>query len=424
MNLLTVPIMDMEQWLRDNYTDNPLLKVESEDDFESLEDEESFEDNLRDYSIDTEPGKGNIIEDLSSDGDMSLQSHLFNQIKYMAEDEDETELSLILIGELNEDGFLDLPVSKIADDYGVDENKLRWVLENIVQELDPPGVGARNRRELIKLQLTPEQRDNAELQTIIENHLQNILEGDYEPILSKMGIDIDKIEEYAELIDDLNRNPSSIFSTDDVSKSLIIPDLIVEEKDGEPLVRLNQDKFPEVGIDESYIKMLNERELSDKDKNYIKKLHSSAEDVLYALKMRMKTLLQIGMLIVDEQSEFFQKGLEGLKPMTFSAASEKLGFAVSTVSRATSGKYIDTPFGIFPLRLFFSREVDDMSRTLIFIEMRDIVENEEEPLTDKEIADELEGRGISISRRTVNKYRKKLGIPSSHKRRRIAGNEV
>jgi RNA polymerase sigma-54 factor len=424
MNLLSIPVIDIERWILDNYQDNPFLEITPGDEGDSVYKRSAIKSEKK-YKKNAGVSE-KFIEELPFKANETLQSHLFNQLKYMVDNDEDFDIGVLLIGEINTMGYLERPLDEISADFDINVDELERVLNNTIHKLNPAGVGARNLKECYSLQLNSEERDDIKLRKIIEDYLEDVRNCEYHKLSEELGLKVDEIERYCQIIDSLSDNPGESFLSDDRrTDGIIIPDLIIENDKGNFKVYLNYERFPSISIDESYIDILKQNDLLNKD-DLLNNFYKTADNLIYAMEMRAITMLQIGKLIIDYQEDFLKYGIDYLKPMTLSKASEILDISVSTMSRATSGKYIDTPAGIFPIRLFFSREVDNKSRILIFKRLRDIIENEDKsnPYSDREITEILDNESIGISRRTVNKYRKKLNIPSSHKRRIVDRDEI
>jgi RNA polymerase sigma-54 factor len=291
-----------------------------------------------------------------------------------------------------------------------------------VQQLEPPGVGARDVSECLLLQLDEDDEDFEDLRTLIAEHFEDIAKNRYPKVSKAMGCSIEHLKDLVEKIARLNPIPGSLF--EEQAAPHVIPDLRVELIEGEFRVVLEDSTLPPLRICGYYARRLQQEDLDPKTREYLKDKFQSAKWLLDAIQQRRSTIYNIASQIVEEQKEFFEKGPMHLKPLKMQEIADEVGVHVSTVSRAISGKYIQTPQGIFSLKHFFTggveKENGEMeSWEVVRQKLQHIIENEDksDPLSDEQLAAELEKQGIEIARRTVSKYRKILDIPSSRQRR-------
>ena len=293
----------------------------------------------------------------------------------------------------------------------------------IVQALDPPGVAGRSLKEVLLLQLGLDPEKYKDVRHIIENHLQDIQSNRFPKIAKALGTDIEEVKERIAFIKMLNPRPGSLFAAKEAH--YIIPDVVVVEVDGDYEVRLEDTYIPRLHISPHYRRMLTEERDNPKVREFIKKKIESAKWLIESIEQRQNTLLRISREIVDVQRGFLDYGLEHLRPLKMQHIADRVGVHVSTVSRALSTKYIQTPRGIYPMKFFFTGGTVSQDGTMestvsIKQKVRDIIEKEDKrhPLSDEDIARILRtDQGLEIARRTVTKYRKQLSIPSSRQRR-------
>ena len=294
----------------------------------------------------------------------------------------------------------------------------------LIQSFNPPGLGARDLCECLILQLRQYDKDSELARNIIYNHLNDLGRGRLNRIAQKVGAPVQKVQEICDLIRSLDPKPGLQFSGDEIK--IYYPDIIVEKIDGEYVVIINDTNFPRLIVNNKYESMLKQADTqSEEARKYLEEKMGSAIWLIRSIEQRRMTLYKVSRCIVDLQTEFLDKGVKYLKPMTLRQVAELINVHESTVSRATTNKYIQTPQGLFELKYFFSTGVeasgdDKISSKSIKHMIQDIIagEDPQHPISDEAIAQQLQAKGIRISRRTVAKYRQELNIPSTSARRR------
>ncbi|MBI4577162.1 MAG: RNA polymerase factor sigma-54 [Planctomycetes bacterium] len=292
----------------------------------------------------------------------------------------------------------------------------------LIQQLDPPGVGARNLQECLLLQIgrrNPRYRLERQL---IENHLHDIEQNKIPKICKATAETLEIVQEAIAFIRHLNPRPGALYSNNEVM--YVVPDVVVEEIDGRYEVRLENAYIPRIQISSHYRRMLLEEKGNPKIYEYVKKKIESAKWLIESIEQRQNTLFRIAREIVEYQRDFLDHGLGFLRPLKMQQIADRVGIHVSTVSRAVADKYMQTPRGIFAMKFFFTggtiNAEGEMEATIAVKErIREMLgnENRKAPLSDDEIADKLKGLGLNIARRTVTKYRRQLGIAASRQRR-------
>jgi RNA polymerase sigma-54 factor len=293
----------------------------------------------------------------------------------------------------------------------------------LVQKLDPPGVGARDLRECLLLQLVPGMEYFEQLRALIANHLED-LEHNRLPVISKQtGYSIELIQEVLGELRKLNPKPGVEFNN--VLAPPVTPDVFVEPDDrGQYRVRLEDGNTPSLFISPYYRKLFQDAGTSEETREYIKRKLNSAQWLIDSIEQRRGTLTKVAQAIVDHQKEFLDKGPEAIEPLKMQQIADKVGVHVTTVSRAVDDKWIQTPRGIFPLKRFFcggttSADGEEVAWDAVRLKLQEIVDGEDKqhPLSDDQLVQELAAAGITVARRTVTKYRKAMGILSSRQRR-------
>jgi RNA polymerase sigma-54 factor len=354
----------------------------------------------------------------------TLRSHLTWQLT-MAELDDEGEaIGLLIIGNLDKDGYLRVSLEEIAAEMGdIDLARVERTLE-IVQGFDPPGVAARSLQECLQLQLKFQGVSDPMVLAIVDRHLTNLGNKNYHAIVRDLKVSLDKVLEASEIIANLEPKPGRGFDAEDAD--YISPDVHVEKVGNEYVIRLNDDGLPKLRVSSFYLEaMRNPDKLPDSVRSYIQKHLDNALWFIRSIHQRQKTLYRVTESIVRFQQEFLDHGLSHLKPLTLRQVAEDVQMHESTISRVTTNKYVYTPQGVFDLKFFFNSAInmslgDQIASESVKEKIRQIVQSEdsENPLSDQEIADMLRREDVIIARRTVAKYRGMLGVLSSSKRKK------
>jgi RNA polymerase sigma-54 factor len=377
----------------------------------------------------TGDGKDKKLEAMQNTADRtdSLQKHLENQFSVLELSPREVEVGDYLIYNVDDNGFLRfalvddfLKASAIDPPIQVAESEA--VLKKI-QSLDPAGVGARDLRECLLLQLEREADGYPLEKQIVRDHLDDVVANRLPKIAKATGVSLEEVDEAIKNIKAIcNPKPGRIYSSAQVQ--YVIPDVKVEEVDGKWEVVLEDTYIPRIHISRHYQEMLRAQKDDPKIRAYIKKKIESAKWLIESIEQRQNTLFKIAREIVDYQTPFLEHGIDALRPLKMQFIADRVGVHVSTVSRAIADKYMQTPRGVFALKYFFTggtTRADGEEKSIIAVKqkVRDIVAKEDKthPLSDEEIAAKLKEDGLDIARRTVTKYRKQLAIPSSRQRR-------
>lgn len=463
IKLLEIPAIHLEQRIKKELEENPLLEVgeeneeesnnESEvteetineegdelslDDYMNAEDIPSYKLSARNYS------KSERQAEIPFSIGSTFHDFLENQMGLRILTEEQKMLAAYVLGNIDEDGYLRRKIENIVDDLVFSQNivtteeELQKILR-IVQDFDPPGVGARDLQECLLLQI---ERKDLEIpviklvRQILKYYFSEFTKKHYEKILTRMNISEEELKEAINEILKLNPKPGSSFS-DPLNKTSqhIIPDFLLESKDGELELSLNSKNAPELRISRTYSDMLesfqanrNNQTREEKDAvSFVKQKLDSAKWFIDAIKQRQNTLLLTMNAIINFQRKYFTDGDETkLKPMILKNIAEKTNLDISTISRVANSKYIQTHFGIFALKYFFSEGLqtdsgEEISTREIKKILEECVENEakRKPLTDEKLANILREKGYLIARRTVAKYREQLGIPVARLRKEL-----
>jgi RNA polymerase sigma-54 factor len=358
----------------------------------------------------------NIVRSTSS-----LNDHLDEQLRLSPELEDPMarRIGAEIIGNLDEDGYLRAELEEIAERCGVSVPEVEKVLA-IIQAFDPPGVAARSIQECLLLQLKVDPNPDPVSIEILEQRFDDLTRRRYPDIARAMKLPLDRIMESVEEIMGLEPKPGRRFGGND--SRYIVPDVAVVKTGGEYTVVLNEDGIPRLRVNNLYRSLL--RSSGDEARQYVEQKLRSAVWLIKSVDQRQRTLRKVAQSIVKFQREFLDKGLPYLRPLSLRDVGEDISMHESTVSRVTTNKYIETPQGLFELKFFFhsgiqSGDGEMVSSVSVKKMIQDLLANEDpsKPLSDQEIAQVLKGRGLTIARRTVAKYREELGILPSHQRR-------
>lgn len=354
---------------------------------------------------------------------VTLSSHLEDQLAVLVMPEAVRDAADSIIGNLDEKGYLTDTLEEMAASAGATLDQMTEALR-VVQTLDPAGVGARDLRECLLLQLTSRNAEGGVAWQIVSDHLRLLETKRYKEIGKALARPMEHIQIAVEVIRHLNPAPGERYSLKDAAK--VEPDVYIT-KDGEDyLIELNDDEIPQLRLNPDYRRMLDREAEPNKDtRNYIKDRYQAALQLIKNIEQRKQTILKVCQSIVRRQLEFLEHGIARLKPMMIKEVAEEIGVHPSTVSRAVAGKYAHTPQGVFELRYFFSEAVQGRAGNetpLLVLKMRvkKMIEEEDpqKPLTDEQITERLQSEGIQVTRRTVAKYREDMKIPSTHERRR------
>lgn len=454
IKMLEIPAMMLEQRIKAEMEENPALEVGGDEPLEENEyqDDDSSDMDQDEFSIDdyineeeyasyktsakqTSPSPEDNKEIPFSVGS-TFQEFLQDQIGLRDFDEEERQYAEYIIGNIDEDGYLRREIPNIVDDLAFSQNiyvsdqQMETVLKKI-QQLDPPGVGARDLQESLLLQLSRKKRDSPSLDTardIINRCFSEFTKKHYDKIRSKLNISPEELREANNEILKLNPKPGSSYS-DPLNKAqhqVITPDFIVDERDDELHLSLNSKNAPELKVSHQYAEMLEgykkakvKTSAQKEAVSFVKQKLDSAKWFIDAIKQRQQTLQGTMEAIIEFQKGFFLSGDETqLRPMILKDIAELTGLDVSTVSRVANSKHVQTRYGIFSLKYFFSEGLqtesgEEVSSREIKKILQDCIEEEDKsnPLTDEKLAEILKTKGYKIARRTVAKYREQLNIP-------------
>lgn len=352
----------------------------------------------------------------------TLSDHLLMQVTLLDLDNEEREHVELVIYSLDRDGRLVTSVEDLQEEAQCSREEIEEAIR-IVQSLEPTGVGARSLAECLLLQLEAINGSPELAFRVVDNHLENLSMNRLPRIARETGSTIEEVKDAVDFIrHNLHPHPGAPYG--DVRNQAIVPDIVVEEIDGRFELRVEKGGLPTLAISSVYKRLLAESKDDPRVQEYLRKKVESAKWFIDAIQQRQNTIQKIATAVVERQAEFLRRGIRYLKPLRMQDIADEVGVHISTVSRAISGKYIQTPQGIFDMKRFFSAGTRSdtgelVSQQAIKQKIREIVDGEDakKPLSDDAIVHLLEKEGIHIARRTVTKYRKALGIPSSNQRK-------
>lgn len=355
----------------------------------------------------------------------TMTDHLTEQLGMSVNGDYDREIGEFIIGCLNDDGFLEVGDEDIALDLDVPVEDVTRII-GVVQHFDPPGIAARNLRECLLLQLEDREMQGTVAWYIIADQFEQFTKRKNRDILKALQINEDQFRDAMDDLSSLSPRPGAIFN--DTGNTAIIPDIVVEKIEGTYVVMLNDRYVPQLTISSQYRRLLDKKaDTAPETRKYLVDKLNSARWFINSIEQRRSTILRVSNAIVERQEAFLDHGIAHLKPMTLQDIAEQIGVAISTVQRVTTGKYMQTPQGVYELKYFFTQRIatsnggDDMSAKAVKDRLSKLIdsENPQKPLSDQKITDILNGEGISISRRAIAKYRDELQIPPARLRKQI-----
>ncbi|MDP2469426.1 MAG: RNA polymerase factor sigma-54 [Candidatus Palauibacterales bacterium] len=452
MDLLYMPLLDLQAHLKQEVLVNPFLEFtemaeeeipEEKADEEEDEDEVDWEEILLN-GFDA-GGRRSQFDDKehympTPAAPPDLWEHLREQLNLLTLADRELALGEEIIGNIDREGFLacglEVVVETLNDWLAETEPELWEEMEpftleeaesvlGVIQGFYPPGVGARDLRETLLIQLRERGEDDTLAYRIIHDHFDQLVNHRWSELSKEHGISPLDVQSAADSIAKLDPKPGLKYA--DMSENYVIPDLAVEKVDDEYFVFHNDSSLPRLKLSRSYREVAQDRnQYQGENKAFISKKLNSAQWMIQAIEQRRQTMLKVMNFIVDRQRDFFEKGVEHLRPLTLREVAEHIDMHESTVSRVTNDKYVQTPRGVLPLKFFFSSGLstdygEDVSARGIRARIQKLVADEDpkKPLTDQAIVDVLKKEGVQIARRTVAKYRDQLGILSARMRKRV-----
>ena len=462
MDLLYMPLLDLQQHIKQEMLNNPFLDLEepqvTEEETQVKDEQKEREKEKEQEEIDWEEilldgfeagGRRAEYEDKEYYEPVpvdtrDLYDHLRDQLMLMPLPQRDILLGEEFIGNIDENGYLTCSVEDVVAGLNtwVAEHGSDWEQDSgeplrpftveegekmlkVIQDFDPPGIGARDLRECLLLQMRDEEMEDTLAYRIVHDYFDQLINHRWSEISKELSITPRDVQSAADEIAKLDPKPGLKYAAP--GDNYITPDLIVEKIDGEYLVFLNDTSLPRLKLSKAYREIAKDKsKFKGENKEFISNKLNSANWMIQAIEQRRQTMLKVMNFIVDRQREFFEKGVQYLKPLTLREVAEVINMHESTVSRVTNEKYVQTPRGVLPLKFFFSSGLsttsgEDVSARGIKARIQKLVAEEDprRPLTDQAIVNILKEEGIQIARRTVAKYRDQLGILSARMRKRV-----
>jgi RNA polymerase sigma-54 factor len=474
MELLYMPLLDLQQHLKEEMAENPFLEMAEADVQQEVELKEDTKDDPLGDDVDWEEilldgfdvgGRREQFEakeyfEPTPVESTDLRDHLEEQLRFLPLDERQLRLGEEIIGDIDDQGTLSCsleevvtgvntwleevrpvaiqgaeaiedPEERAVEHQAIEELFRPYALEEaegmleVIQGFDPPGVGARDVRESILIQLRQKECQGSVTYTIVEEHFESLINHRWNEIARELGITPKEVQDAADEISHLDPKPGLKYSAD--PEEYIIPDLIVEKIDGEYIVFANDTSLPRLRISRAYREVARDKsKFKGENRDFIASKLNSANWMIQAIEQRRQTMLKVMSFIVDRQREFFERGVQYLRPLTLREVADHIEMHESTVSRVTNQKFVQTPRGVFRLKYFFSSGLstasgEDISARGVKDKIKSLVaeENVQKPLTDQAIVRLLKTDGVNIARRTVAKYRDQLGILPARMRKRV-----
>ena len=430
IKLLQMSAVEINQEIQNIFESNPL--IEKEDNCEEYEEDncEEHYSHYKDYNLNENKSMvsvSDVIEKTAAEED-SLQQYLIWQIQLLNISEQDKKIAETIIDYINDDGYLIKDILDIFDDiYGGSDITIDELIavQHLIQNLDPEGVGTNGIQESLVIQV-----QNSDLESniinktclVINEFFKEYVDKNFKIIRKNLNISKEEIILIDKIIKKQNARPGSCVGRKEIY-DYIIPDLKVIKKGSDWIIISNKLVSPDIKINEKYIN-ISSLKISDEDKEYVKNNLQEAKSFIKNIKYRNDTLLSLAESILSNQIDFFNCGIEKVKPMVLNEVAKDITVHESTVSRLTNGKYIDTPYGIFELKFFFSSSIindfgDNFSSVSIKEKIKKIIHSEDKsnPFSDEKITDLLSNQNIKLARRTVAKYRESLNLMSSSKRK-------
>jgi RNA polymerase sigma-54 factor len=352
----------------------------------------------------------------------TLQQHLVAQLNQTALNAADRKAAELIIGNIDDNGFLQSTPEEMALSSGIQKEDFERML-TLIQSFSPRGVGARDLRECLLIQLQREGRESSLEYRIVSEHMEDLGRRRFPEIARRIGVSVEEVQSAADKIARLNPRPGQVFAA--APQNYVLPDVTVEKVDGDYQVVLNNEQIPHLRISNLYKDIIAQGDNGAEVKDYVRDKIRSGKFLIRSIYQRQQTISNIAQQIIMRQRDFFEHGPSHLKPMTMGEIAEVVGVHETTVSRAVSGKYMATPQGIFEIKYFFTSGYqtatgESLSNTSVKEAVLDLVKHEDgnAPLSDQQLVEILTERGIPIARRTVAKYRTELNILPSHMRRK------
>lgn len=451
LKMLQMPVLKLEQTLRQELATNPLL--------EEIEALETQQEEIKEEQLITEPAEPEVkptesgpendfdwtsyfdegsefvprrVSEQSEEmlehtpvAEDTLYDHLIEQLQLAKTSEEDIEIGEYIIGNLDDDGFLQISIEELAADLKAEAAKVEKVLK-LIQTFDPPGVGARDTRESLLIQLAQKDMADSLASRVVAEHFHELDRKTHTQLAQSLNVTAEKVQQAMDELRSLSPRPAQGRFT--VAARPVVPDLVVERMEDQCVVYHNDRNVPRLRINNSYRDLLKRgQNVPTETKQYVREKLEQARWLLNAINQRRSTMVRVMEAIVEEQKEFFEKGPSFLKPLIMEDIARKVSVNVATISRVANDKYVQTPQGVYEIKYFFNAGVErsdggeSVTKTSVKQRIAAIIEAEEpsNPLSDQEIHQKLQAEGVKMARRTVTKYREELHIPAARFRRKV-----
>ena len=423
--LLQLNTINLEQTILKELEQNPILEEVEPEDFEDKSMAEEILDEVdapvedvytdeSSYYLDQEkndlplPDRSSFIEDV------------INRMKDYGLTDIEQEIAEEILWNTNDRGYLDTDLVLIADSFELEEEDIEPIL-SVIQRMEPKGLASRNLKECLTIQLEDDKKSLSF--SIITKYFDDFMHKRYDKIKTKLKCDDEQLHEAVDKISSLNPRPGEGYAD---NFQIVIPDLIVREDGDDWLITTNDGGIPELRISKLYSEGIKESEYSGKAKSFVREKMDSANWFIEAVKQRRITMVSVMRAIIKYQPEWFSGDMDHLRPLKLQDIAEEIDMDISTISRSTRGKFVDTPYGVFELKYYFTDALDlgdgrVLGTFVIKRELQNIInsENKKSPFNDDTLVEKLKDKGYKLARRTVAKYRDQLGVPVARLRKEI-----
>ncbi|UCZ52628.1 RNA polymerase factor sigma-54 [Bacillus shivajii] len=426
ITILQYSVLDLREYLHEQQLENPLIELKDHEAHEDIQRQQLDSSSLTSYGS-THRNQDDDDDEYSpldhiSDQQEGLQDYLLNQVRYLHLEEQMKRIVTYLALSVDENGYLTQTYEEMAREM---DEPIELVDEaiQVLQSFEPHGIGASSLKECLLIQLRQMETRDELAEVIVDRYLDELAKKQYKKIAQELEVQTEDIQLVADYIQTLNPKPGALFHTEPAK--YVVPDITLKKVQGQYIVVLNEQQLPKLLMNKKYESLLNEQ--GSEIEQYVKQKYEQFQWIIKSIQQRQETLKKVTEAIARHQYEFLEYGPSHLKPLTLKEIAEEVDVHESTVSRATTNKYVQTPKGLYELKYFFTSSVGkgteesaSSEKVKIFLKKMVDAENKKKPLSDQKLANELkEDHGIHVSRRTVAKYREEMHIPSSSQRKRF-----
>jgi RNA polymerase sigma-54 factor len=418
--------MDVVEAKSEDFQEAPIMKDNDDFDWDSYADSFNSNSSTPNMASNSDPDEMPSYENMISKG-MTLAEHLEWQLKMENLSDNEWKVAHLIIGNINDDGYLEANLDDIIEEIGIKREVALDILE-MIKRLDPVGCGSINLQDCLLAQARIAEERSPLLEKIIRDHLEDLQSKSFDKISKALAVSIEQVKKTALLLQNFHPKPGRLIAPQETH--YILPDIYVVEVSGEFAVQVNDEGIPRLRISKLYQDMMKKGagKKTDEASEFVKEKLRAAEWLIKSIQNRQKTIEKVSKAIVAKQQDFFKKGPKSLKPMVLKDVANEIGMHESTVSRVTTNKYMHTPIGTFELKYFFNTGIGgkdgsaDIASEVLKLKIKAIfdAENVAKPLSDQKVVEILAREGLTVARRTVTKYREMLGIMPSSKRKEKA----